>query len=108
MKGMNAVIDAAGFASADKEKLTALIQSQDSEDDEELGAPAAKAYKSKSGGIVDVLEDMKEKAEDQLATLRKAETEAKHNYGMLSGSLKGQLSADNKEMADQKTVKAEA
>ena len=27
--------------------------------DEELGAPAAKVYESKSGGIVDILEDVR-------------------------------------------------
>ena len=35
--------------------------------------PAAATYKSHSGGILDVLEDMKEKAEGQLSELRKAE-----------------------------------
>ncbi len=108
VKSMNAVIDAAAFEAADKQKITALLQSQEDSDDEEMGAPAAAAYKSKSGSIVDVLEDMKEKADDQLATLRKAETEAKHNYGMLAGSLKAQLAQDNKELADQKAAKAEA
>ena len=37
-----------------------------------LGAPAAKNYESKSGGIVDVLEDMKDKADAELSELRKA------------------------------------
>merc|ERR1719379_2146525 len=66
---LNAVIDAASFSLTDKKKLTALVQAQqaekDEDDDEETSAPAAVAYKSKSGSIIDILEDMKEKAEEQ-------------------------------------------
>lgn len=42
-------------------------------------------------GIVEVLEDLKEKAETQLSELRKGETTAKHEYKMLAGSLKRQV-----------------
>jgi len=48
------------------------------DDDYSFGAPAAAAYKSHSSNIVDVLEDMKEKAEEELSSLRKAETNAKN------------------------------
>merc|ERR1719205_402340 len=84
---LGAVISAAGFAGADKSKLVALIQSQSS-DDQEPGAPESAVYKSHSSGIVDVLEDMKEKAESSLSDLRKEETNSKHNFGMLKQSLK--------------------
>ena len=46
--------------------MVALVQNQN-DDDEELGAPAAKVHESKSGGIVDVLVVMKDKAESELA-----------------------------------------
>jgi hypothetical protein len=81
---------------------------QTDQSDEEFGAPAAAAYKSQSGGIIEVLEDMKEKAESQLAELRKAEETAKHNYDMLKQSLEAQISADTKDMKEEKTGKAEA
>merc|ERR1712012_1489546 len=55
-----------------------------------------------------VLEDMKEKAESQLAELRKAEEAAKHNYEMLKQSLEAQISADKKDMKEEKAGKAEA
>merc|ERR1712226_1256004 len=74
----------------------------------ELGAPAAAAYESKSGDIVDTLEDLKEKAESELSELRKAETAAKHNYEMLKQSLSDQLDADKKDMADEKAAKSAA
>merc|ERR1719414_1821729 len=74
--------------------------------DETMGAPAAAVYKSQSGGIIDVLEDMKEKAESQLAELRKAEQSSQHNYAMLKQSLEAQIAFDEKDMKEEKTSKA--
>merc|ERR1740139_725137 len=73
----------------------ALVQSKDDDDDSELdmGAPAAATYESKSGSIVDVLADMKDKAESELDELRKAEGSAKHNFNMLKQSLEDQIAA---------------
>jgi len=104
---LGAVIDAAGFAGADKQKLVALVQSQSS-DDQEPGAPESAVYKSHSSGIVDVLEDMKEKAEGSLSDLRKEETSSKHNFDMLKQSLEDQMAADTKDMDDEKAARAEA
>jgi len=104
---LGAVIDAAGFAANDKQKLVALVQSQNS-DDQEPGAPEATVYKTHSSGILDVLEDMKEKAEGSLSDLRKEETNSKHNFNMLKQSLEDQMTADTKDMEDEKAAKAEA
>jgi len=93
---------------SDRGKLTALLQSQDDEDDGETGAPAAASYESKSGGIVDVLNNMKEKAEGELADLRKAEGEAAQNFNMLKGSLQGKIDADTKDLDEEKSAIAEA
>merc|ERR1719174_1496179 len=71
-----------------------------------MGAPAAAVYKSHSGSIFDILEDMKEKAEGQLADLRKAESTTKHNYNMLKQSLEDQIEADTKDMDEEKSLKA--
>jgi predicted glycosyltransferase len=73
------------FPAADKQKLLTLVQAQqNSNNDDEaaaLGAPAVSVYKTHSGGILDVLEDMKEKAEEQLASLPKADaTEKAWNF----------------------------
>jgi len=105
---LGAIVDAASFSNADKQKLLSMVQAQQGEvaDDTDLGAPAAATYKSHSTGILDVLEDLKEKAEEQLSQLRKAETSAKHNYAMLKQSLADQLSADNKDMSNEKASKA--
>merc|ERR1719266_2712064 len=107
VKTLSTVIDAASFSTQDKNKLLGLVQSRQAadEDDDEPGAPAAVAYKTHSGGILDVLEDMKEKAEEQLASLRKAEVNAKHNFGMLKQSLEDQLKFDNKDKDDETAAK---
>mmetsp|Transcript_40022 Transcript_40022/g.128352 ORF Transcript_40022/g.128352 Transcript_40022/m.128352 type:complete len:717 (+) Transcript_40022:61-2211(+) len=110
VNSLSAVVDAASLASADKRKLMALVQSQQASsndaDDDDLGAPAAAAYKSHGNNIIDVLEDLKEKAEEELGSLRKAETNAKHNYEMLKQSLDDQMTADTKDMNDEKAAKA--
>eukprot|EP00418_Pyrodinium_bahamense_P032146 CAMPEP_0179135258 /NCGR_PEP_ID=MMETSP0796-20121207/64395_1 /TAXON_ID=73915 /ORGANISM="Pyrodinium bahamense, Strain pbaha01" /LENGTH=84 /DNA_ID=CAMNT_0020834279 /DNA_START=1 /DNA_END=252 /DNA_ORIENTATION=+ len=51
---------------------------------------------------------MKEKAEEMLSGLRKAETNAKHNYQLLLQSLTDQAKADTKDLADAKAAKASA
>jgi len=110
VKAMSSLVEAAAFSSADKQKLMALVQAKQgssSDDADDLfGAPAATVYKSHSSNILDVLEDLKEKAEEELSSLRKAETNAKHNFEMLKQSLDDQLKNDNQDMADEKSSKS--
>jgi len=110
LSSLGVVMDAAAFAISDKQKLLALVQSQQQSDadDADVGAPAAAAYKTHSSNIVEVLENMKEKAEGQLGDLRTAETNAQHNYNMLKQSLEDQAAADKKDMDEEKASKAEA
>jgi hypothetical protein len=110
LKGINAILDAASISSSDKQKLTALVQShEESEDDDsELGAPQAANYESKSGSIVDILADMKGKAEVQLSDLRKAENTAKQNFEKLKQSLENQIGNDESDMTSQKQKKSGA
>merc|ERR1719162_2808276 len=109
-KALSVVLDAAAFSTQDQTKLMALVQSKQSDesDDLELSAPAAATYKTQSGGILDVLEDMKEKAEGQLSDLRKAEVNNRQNFDMLKQSLEDQMAADDKDMDDEKASKASA
>jgi len=103
---LSLVADAAAFSVADKQRL--LVLAQTDQGDDMTGAPAAAVYKSQSGGIIDVLEDMKEKADSQLAELRKAEESSQHNFAMLKQSLEAQIAADNKDMKEEKASKAES
>jgi chromosome segregation ATPase len=104
------IVDAASFSGADRSKLAALVQQQQNSasDDEDMGPPAAAAYKSKSSSILDVLEDLKEKAEEELGSLRKAESNAAHQYNLLKQSLEDQIAADSKDMTEKKSAKASA
>jgi len=109
-KALEVVLDAAAFPSQDQAKLTALVQAQQSEDADDLafGAPSAAAYKTHSSGILDVLEDLKEKAEGQLSDLRKAESNNRHNFEMLKQSLVDQAAADTKDREDEQAAKTSA
>merc|ERR1719159_862044 len=93
-----------------KKTLLGLAQSNDadSDDDGDMGAPDPEAYKSHGGSILDVLDDMKDKAEGQLTELRKAEMNDKHNYDLLKQSLTDSIAADSKEMQEAKTAKSSA
>jgi len=121
VKTMKVLLDGAAFSISDKQTLTALVQSHsdsdqsESDDDEQteesesiLAAPQAANYQKKSGGILDVLGDMKEKAETQLSDLRKAERTSKQNFGKLKQSLTDQLKFDNMDKAAQAKKKAGA
>jgi len=102
------ILDAAALPITDKSKLMALAQTQQDDDDEDAGAPSAATYKTHSSNILDVLEDLKEKAEGQLSDLRKAEVNSRQNFEMLKQSIEDQAAADNKDMDGQKAGKASA
>jgi hypothetical protein len=59
-----------------------------------------KSYESKSGGIVDAVLDMKDKAESELQSLRKKEMTDGHNFAMLEQSLSDALTNLKKEVEE--------
>merc|ERR1719387_855046 len=115
LQSLDTVIDAAAFSRNDKSKLIALVQARQTADTDEdaaeeateaqLGAPDPTVYKSHSKGIVEVLEDMLDKAKADLAELRKAEGAAQHNYDMLKLALDDEIAADEKNLAEAKDKK---
>lgn len=109
LNGLGAVVDAAGMDGNSKQRLLALVQAhqEEADDDEAPGAPDPKAYKTHSGPIVDVLEDMKSKAEAQLKALRATESEQKQNHKLLTEGLQATIDADTKTMQDEKEFLAE-
>merc|ERR1719182_639023 len=94
------MVEATSLSSADATKLTALLQdSQESEDgSDSLGAPAAAVYKGKSGGIIETMQDLYDKAEGQLEEARKTETKAVQAYEMLAQSLKDEIKYAQKDL----------
>merc|ERR1719416_358551 len=99
-KTMDVMVQASMIATSDASRLTNLLQQsqKDGDDDEAPGAPAGAVYESQSGGIVDTLQDLTEKAEAQLADLRQKEVAARHNYEMLKQSLEDEISFDSEDM----------
>merc|ERR1719487_2798658 len=75
---------------------------------DQQGAPDPAAYKGQSGGIIDVMEDMLEKAEAQLAEARKKEMKTQFNYELLKQSLEDQIKNAGKNMDDAKKRMAAA
>merc|ERR1719331_2953209 len=105
---LKVLVQSASISSADGARLTAFLQNQqeNGDTDAEFGAPDPAAYKSKSGGIVDVLNDLLADAEGQLEDARKAESNLQNNYEMLKLELEDVMKFGNKEM--DKTKKANA
>lgn len=95
---LSLIVDAAVFSTDDKSKLKAFIQSTE----EGVNAPEAKAYESKSGGILDTLADMQDKAEGLLSEARKAEVNARHAFELLAQSLRDELKVQKEELSNTK------
>jgi len=98
------LVRASALNTADATKLTTLLQSSSSNTDnlDGAGAPAAAVYGSHSGGIVETLEDLLEKAQDQLSDARKKEQTSTRNFELLKQSLEDQVKFDTKEKAASK------
>jgi hypothetical protein len=101
------IIEASGVEGARKRALGAFLQSHEN-DDLSLNAPQANVedYSSHSGGIVETLEDMKAKAEDQLSTARKGAMESKYNYDMVKMSLEQEIKNLKAQLASATAAKA--
>jgi len=100
LQAVQAMVDASMIGHEDAQTLTSLMQDSDLQ-------PVAPAYKSKSGGIMEMLEDMMDKTKEELTKLRSKETEAKHSYEMLSQSLQDQISFAQQELAKTQKTQAE-
>merc|ERR1719253_394098 len=111
MSALQTVMDATSVNSQDKAKVQALLQSSSDDSlslDQPAGAPAAAAYESQSGGILETLEDMLDKAKAQQSEAQKAEMNAKHNFEMLAQKLKDAIEHEGKELDGAKKDKAAA
>merc|ERR550514_1748803 len=92
LNALNEVLNAGFLSIGNKKALQGLMQTevQTGEDsDLKLKQPQAsvKAYESHSGGIVEQIGDMKEKAEETLSGARNTEMKENHNFQMMEQSL---------------------
>merc|ERR1719326_417085 len=106
-QALTTLVQASAINSADASRLTALVQQDADDDDDAMGAPAAAAYEGKSGGIIDTLGDLLEKAEAQLAEARKKEQALQHDFEMVAQGLTDSIKFANKDSVAAKKTLAE-
>jgi hypothetical protein len=102
-KTLQMLVEASTLSMADAKGISALVQTQQNSDEGETGAPDPAVYKAQSGGIVDTLGDLMDKAESQLAELRNKETAALHQFESLKQSLEDKIKYETKELDEAKT-----
>jgi len=74
---------------------------------EEAFSPEANAYESQSGGVVNMLEKLRLKFQDQRTGLEKEEMNARHNFEMLAQKLTDNIQQDSKIAAKKTATKAQ-
>merc|ERR550539_1524868 len=102
------MVNAQSLSSADGSKLSALIQSAHNSEDEDSGAPDPAVYENQSGGVLDVLNDLLEKAQGELDSARQTETTDINNYQLLKQSLTDEIAFGNKEKDEAHKSKSES
>jgi chromosome segregation ATPase len=107
-QALDVMVKASAISSADSQRLVAMVQTSNDDADSETGAPEAAAYENKSGGIVDTLNGLLEKAEGQLDEATKEETAAKNKFDLLKQSLTDEIKYANKDMDETKKSLAES
>eukprot|EP00929_Paragymnodinium_shiwhaense_P061168 TRINITY_DN3054_c0_g3_i1.p1 TRINITY_DN3054_c0_g3~~TRINITY_DN3054_c0_g3_i1.p1 ORF type:complete len:674 (+),score=318.35 TRINITY_DN3054_c0_g3_i1:1315-3336(+) len=108
MSALNVLVEASAIGSADAKRLTALVQagSSSDEDDDAEEAPAAATYEGQSGGILEALEGLQDKAEEQLADARKEEQTSLNNFELKKQALTDELKFGNKDLDEAKKKSA--
>merc|ERR1719215_2124815 len=101
-KALRLLVEASSLTWADAKGISALVQTQENSDDSDAGAPDPAVYKGQSGGIIDTLGDLLEKAESQLSELRNKETASLHEFQALKQSLDDKIKYETKELAEAK------
>jgi len=107
--GLSKIISATWVNSQQKSVVQSLLQSAESEDDEDLSLQpqaTAAAFTSQGGGILDTLKEMSDKAEGTLTDARGAEMKSKHAFEMLKSSLEQELKTMKKRMSAATAEKA--
>jgi len=116
-KALRLLVDSTAISTSDADRLTALLQNKNHEttlqedhdaETAELGAPDPAVYKSKGGGIVEVLSDLLTDAQSQLDEARKTETDSQFNFDTLKLELEDAIKFGNEELAKTEKKKAAA
>jgi len=115
LDALSVLLKATSITAGDASRLTALVQSKAKETslaedaaEEGVGAPDPAAYKNQGGGIIEVLTDLLDDAQAQLAETRKKETESQHNYNVLQLELEDAIKFGKKQIDKIQKEKAAA
>jgi hypothetical protein len=101
-EALGAMVHASDLSAADASTLTSLVQNSQagtSEEDDALGAPDPVAYKVDRDDIIGTLDNLLEKARDQLEKARKTEQQNRHNFELLEQGLEDSMAADQHNLA---------
>jgi len=94
------MVEAESISTSDAKKLTALAQTSSDEDD--AGAPDPAVYESQSGGVLDTMNGLLEKAQQQLEGARSKETASIQGFQMLKQGLEDAIKFAEKEKDEAK------
>merc|ERR1719230_288118 len=103
-EALSMMVQAESLNQADGAKLTALIQANTAEDD--TGAPDPAVYENQSGGIIDTMNSLLEKAQTNLDNARNTETANIQAYEMLKQGLEDEVKFANKEKTEAQQSKS--
>merc|ERR1719201_1518195 len=101
--GLQKVVEATWINSHQKKVLQSLLQASSEDSDEDLAVQpqgTTVSYESASGGILDTLGDMQEKAEESLSSTRKDEMESTHAFALLKQGLEDGISVAKKQLGE--------
>jgi len=109
VKVLSKIIDSGRISTGTRRQIEGLLQTGNMESNEfsfRHGQPQAKqvAYESKSGGIVEKIEEMKEEAEETLTGARAEETKAAQDFDMLEQSLNNGITVANDKISTAKSA----
>merc|ERR1719487_2049512 len=99
IEGMKKIVEASWVTSADRSEVGAFLQQKQAEDDGDTAIQAPAAYESKSGGILETIGDMEEKAEDSLGAERKEEMKDQNSYALLKMALENEMKSLKDELS---------
>jgi len=103
VQALSAMVQASLIDGADGARLTAFVQAARGEsDDLEQGAPSASTYDRQDANILEVLQDLQEKAEDQLEAARKKEVAAAQNFELRKQALDDEIRFAKRDMEQAK------
>merc|ERR1719387_2022787 len=101
---LSKIVNAAWVTSGDRRRVAGFLQEGEGEDDD-LSLRGRQEPAPSTGGIVETLEEMKEKAEESLSDIRQTETKAQQSFALMEQSLNSELKNGKEKKSDAASTK---